>query len=128
MDQGRPVSRPTGVLPSVSAKAKVIDSDSDLLEVSDLQVNFFALTGVVNVLRGVNFSVGPGEILGIVGETGSGKSVTALSLARLGPRAGRVVGGRVLFRGKNLYSLRAKEMRHVRGNDCLLYTSDAADE
>jgi oligopeptide/dipeptide ABC transporter ATP-binding protein len=117
MEQGESVSRPTDELPSASAKAKVIDSDSDLLEVGDLRVNFFALTGVVSVLRGVNFSVAPGEILGIVGETGSGKSVTALSIARLLPRAGRVVGGRVLFRGQNLYSLQAKEMRHVRGNE-----------
>ncbi len=93
MDQGESVSRPTDALRSVSPKAKVIASDSNLLEVGDLRVNFFALTGVVNVLRGVNFSVGPGEILGIVGETGSGKSVTALSIARLLPRAGRVVGG-----------------------------------
>ena len=60
------------------------------------------------MLRGVNFSVAPGEILGIVGETGSGKSVTALSIARLLPRAGRVVGGRVLFRGQNLYSLQSE--------------------
>jgi len=117
MEQGESVSRTTDALPLVSAKTKVIDGDSNLLEVSDLQVNFFALTGVVNVLRGVNFSVALGEILGIVGETGSGKSVTALSIARLLPRAGRVVGGRVLFQGKNLYSLQAKEMRHVRGNE-----------
>ena len=117
MGQGDSVSRRTDALQSVSHNAKAIDSDSPLLQVADLRVNFFALTGVVSVLRGVNLSVAPGEILGIVGETGSGKSVTALSIARLLPRAGRVVGGRVLFRDKNLYSLEAKEMRRVRGNE-----------
>ena len=78
MNQGDSVSRRTDALQSVSHNVKAIDSDSPLLQVADLRVNFFALTGVVSVLRGVNLSVAPGEILGIVGETGSGKSVTAL--------------------------------------------------
>ena len=116
MDQGEPVSRPMDA-PPAPPKDGVINNDSVLLKVENLQVNFFALAGTVNVLRGVDFAVTPGEILGIVGETGSGKSVTALSIARLLPRAGRVVGGRVFFRGENLYSLRAKEMRQVRGNE-----------
>lgn len=100
---------------SASTKVASESAESTLLQVEDLRVTFFTPAGPVNVLEGVNFSVGSGEIIGIVGETGAGKSVTALSIVRLLPRPGRVVGGRVLFQGVDLSSLRPNEMRGVRG-------------
>ena len=100
---------------SASPTVASVSAESTLLQVEDLRVTFFTPAGPVNVLEGVNFSVGSGEILGIVGETGAGKSVTALSIVRLLQRPGRVVGGRVLFRGVDLNSLRPSEMRGVRG-------------
>jgi len=88
-----------------------------LLEVRDLKTHFFTEDGVTRAVDGVSFQVGPGETLGIVGESGCGKSVTALSVLRLLPdRIGRTVGGSVSFDGIDLLKLSEAEMRDIRGN------------
>jgi oligopeptide/dipeptide ABC transporter ATP-binding protein len=87
-----------------------------LLDVRDLQTEFATRQGVVRAVDGVSWDVDEGETVALVGESGCGKSVSALSVMRLieGP-AGRIVGGRVLFRGRDLLALREAEMRRVRG-------------
>jgi peptide/nickel transport system ATP-binding protein len=88
-----------------------------LLAVRDLQTHFFNEDGVTRAVDGVSFDVGAGETLGIVGESGCGKSVTALSILRLLPaRLGRTVGGSVSFEGRNLLALGENEMRAIRGD------------
>jgi peptide/nickel transport system ATP-binding protein len=88
-----------------------------LLEVTDLRTHFFTLDGVTRAVDGVGFSIRAGETLGIVGESGCGKSVTALSIMRLlPPRLGRVVSGSVAFEGTDLLALSEDEMRAMRGN------------
>src|SRR5438552_828687 len=88
-----------------------------LLAVEDLKTQFYAGGGIVPAVDGVSFNLGRGETLGIVGESGCGKSVTSLSILRLIPEAaGRIAGGRILFEGRDLLSLSAEEMRRVRGN------------
>ena len=92
-------------------------ADTALLEVSGLRTHFFSEDGITRAVDGVSFTVAPGETLGIVGESGCGKSVTALSIMRLLPRkSGRVVGGDVCFDGRDLLSLDEAEMRQIRGN------------
>jgi peptide/nickel transport system ATP-binding protein len=88
-----------------------------LLDVRDLKTHFFTEDGVTRAVDGVSFSIKPGETLGIVGESGCGKSVTALSILRLlPPRLGRTVGGSITFDGVDLLSLSEADMRRVRGN------------
>src|SRR3982074_3646972 len=92
-----------------------------LLEVRNLQTQFFTRAGVVRAVDSVSFELRPGETLGIVGESGCGKSVTALSLIRLVPSpAGRIVGGQVLLheegRTRDLLRLAEREVRDIRGN------------
>ena len=90
---------------------------SPLLAVTDLQTHFFTIDGVTRAVDGVSFDVFPGETLGIVGESGCGKSVTALSIMRLlPPRLARTVGGSVTFEGRDLVALDEAEMRQLRGN------------
>src|SRR5260370_7547756 len=84
-----------------------------LLEVRDLKTQFFTPEGVVKAVDGVSFELHAGETLGIVGESGCGKSVTALSIMRLIPRPGRIVGGSVLFEGRDLAGLSAPDMQHA---------------
>ena len=103
--------------------AAAIDSDTGtrragpLLAVEDLRTHFFNEDGVTRAVDGVSFNVEAGETLGVVGESGCGKSVTALSVLRLiPPRIGRVVGGRILFEGTNLLDLSEREMRAIRGD------------
>ncbi len=86
-----------------------------LLEVKNLKTYFFTDDGVVKAVDGVDFTVAPGEVLGLVGESGCGKSVTSFSIMRLVGRPGRIVGGEILFEGKDLLKLSEDEMVHLRG-------------
>jgi peptide/nickel transport system ATP-binding protein len=88
-----------------------------LLRVDDLRTHFFTLDGVTRAVDGVSLSVEAGETLGIVGESGCGKSVTALSIMRLLPaKLGRIVSGAIRFDGRDLLALSEAEMRDIRGN------------
>ena len=87
-----------------------------LLEVDNLKTYFFTKRGVVKAVDGVSFSVKEGEIVGIVGESGCGKSMTCLSLLRLVPQpAGRIVDGRILLNEEDLMKKSEAEMRTIRG-------------
>ncbi|MBM3960185.1 MAG: ABC transporter ATP-binding protein [SAR202 cluster bacterium] len=88
-----------------------------LLQVKDLQTYFYSPAGVVKAVDGVSFDLGEGETLGLVGESGCGKSVTALSIMRLIPDPpGRIVGGQVLFNGEDILRIEESKMREVRGS------------
>jgi peptide/nickel transport system ATP-binding protein len=89
-----------------------------LLEVDDLQVEFATDEGRVRAVDGVSFTIEPGQTLGIVGESGCGKSVTALSIMRLLPQPmGQIVNGAIRFQGRDLASLDLEQMGRVRGAD-----------
>lgn len=89
-----------------------------LLQVRDLRTYFYTPGGVVRAVDGVTFDLREGETLGLVGESGCGKSVTALTLMRLIPNPpGRIMGGEVLFKGRDLLKISDSEMRKVRGRD-----------
>ena len=89
-----------------------------LLEIDNLQTHFFTGAGTVRAVDGVSYDVRAGEVLGVVGESGCGKSVTALSILRLvADPPGRIVGGAIRFEGTNLLDLSEAEMEAVRGND-----------
>ena len=89
-----------------------------ILEIDNLQTHFFTSAGVVRAVDGVSYGVRSGETLGIVGESGCGKSVTALSILRLvADPPGRIVGGAIRFAGTNLLDLSESEMEAIRGND-----------
>ncbi len=92
-------------------------STGPLLSVEDLRTHFFTTEGTTRAVDGVSFSIDPGETLGIVGESGCGKSVTALSIMRLlPPRLGRTVGGSIRFEDRDLLGLDEQAMRSIRGN------------
>ena len=92
--------------------------EQPLLEIRDLRTQFFTDDGLVRAVDGVSYALGKGETVGVVGESGCGKSVTALSILRLIPDPpGKIVSGQILFDGTNLIELTAAEMRRVRGND-----------
>ena len=89
----------------------------NVLEVRDLATHFFTLDGVVRAVDGVSFDVEGGETLGIVGESGCGKSVTALSILRLiPPETGRIASGSIRFEGRELTGLNEEEMKGLRGH------------
>ena len=89
-----------------------------ILEINDLRTHFFTQAGVVRAVDGVSYAVQAGETLGVVGESGCGKSVTALSVLRLvASPPGRIVGGTIRFGGTNLLDLSESEMEDIRGNE-----------
>ncbi len=88
----------------------------DLLEIRDLKTHFFTDDGVVPAVDGVSFPIRRGKVLGVVGESGCGKSVTALSILRLVAPPGRIVGGQILFEGRDLVPIPEAEMRAIRGH------------
>jgi oligopeptide/dipeptide ABC transporter ATP-binding protein len=87
-----------------------------LLEVKDLKTYFYTEDGIVMAVDGVDFVVYPGEVLGLVGESGCGKSVSLLSVMRLISQPGKILEGDIVFDGQNLLKLTESEMTHVRGN------------
>ncbi len=94
-------------------------SDSDiLLDIRDLRTYFYTEEGVAKAVDGVTYRIKRGETLGVVGESGCGKSVTAMSIMRLIPQPpGRIEGGEILFNGRNLLDCSEAEMRTIRGNE-----------
>ncbi len=89
-----------------------------LLEIKDLKVNFHTPEGIARAVDRVSFELGFGEILGLVGESGCGKSVTALSILGLIPSPpGRIASGEIRFEGNNLVGLKEKKLRQIRGRD-----------
>lgn len=90
----------------------------NLLEVKNLKTYFYTEDGVVPAVDGVDFELKPGQTLGIVGESGCGKSVTSISILRLVPNPpGRIVEGEILFEDKDLVQATEREMQNIRGND-----------
>ena len=87
-----------------------------LLEVKNLKTYFYTEDGVVKAVDGVDFLVMPGEVLGLVGESGCGKSVTSLSIMRLISKPGKIVEGEIIFDGQDLAKATENEMIQVRGN------------
>jgi peptide/nickel transport system ATP-binding protein len=94
------------------------------LEVRDLRTHFTTRAGILKAVDGVSFSVAPGRILGLVGESGSGKSVTGFSILGLVDPPGRIVGGEIMFEGRDLTRLSEREMREVRGNRLAMIFQD----
>jgi peptide/nickel transport system ATP-binding protein len=95
----------------------VAQSGAPLLSVEGLRTQFFTNDGTVKAVDGVNFSLNERETLGVVGESGCGKSITALTIMRLLARPGRAVAGRIMFQGRNLLEISEDEMQDVRGNE-----------
>ena len=95
-----------------------------LLSVEDLRVEFWTERGTVHAVNGVGFDVAAGETLGIVGESGCGKSVTSLAVMGILPRAGRVKSGRAVFDGRDLLTLRDGDLRRIRGKEIAMIFQD----
>ncbi len=91
---------------------------SELIHVKELRTSFFTPEGEVRAIDGVSFSIDEGKTLGLVGESGCGKSVTSLSIMRLiASPPGKIVGGEIFYRGRDLLRLNNEEMRKIRGNE-----------
>ena len=96
-----------------------------LLEVKGLKTRFYTQDGVVHAVNGISYTLDEGETLGIVGESGCGKSVSVLSTMRLIPEPpGKIVGGQVIFEGEDLLKMPMDEIRRVRGNKIAMIFQD----
>jgi len=97
---------------------------AELLKIKDLQVHFFTDYGVVKAVDGIDLTLQEGEALGILGESGCGKSMTALAVMGLVPFPGRITGGEIIFAGRDLCRLTEKEMRRIRGKEIAMIFQD----
>ncbi len=111
-DQGSVIEE---IIPGARPKGPKPRGERPLLEIQGLRTTFHTRAGLVRAVDGIDFRVDRGEIMGLVGESGCGKSVTSLSIMRLVPPPGRIEAGKILFDGRDLLTLSAGEMRHIRG-------------
>jgi ABC-type dipeptide/oligopeptide/nickel transport system ATPase component len=96
-----------------------------VLSVRDMTVEFGTEDGVVHAVTGVNYDLFPGEILGVIGESGAGKSVSVMTMLDLIPKPpGRVVSGQAIFKGRDLLTMSKRELRNVRGGDIAMIFQD----
>jgi peptide/nickel transport system ATP-binding protein len=98
----------------------------ELLRIEDLKTYFYTWAGVVKAVDGVSLKINEGETLGLVGESGSGKSVTALSILRIVPKPGKIIGGKIMYRGENLLDKKENEMLKIRGKEIAYVFQDPA--
>jgi ABC-type dipeptide/oligopeptide/nickel transport system ATPase component len=96
----------------------------DLLDVRDVHTHFFTREGVVRALNGVTLRLRRSSVVGLLGESGAGKSLTALSILRIVPYPGEVVDGEIFFEGRDLLRLDEKQMRTIRGREISLIFQD----
>src|SRR5580765_6183948 len=97
-----------------------------ILSIRDLTVEFGTEDGIVRAVTGVTYDLQPGEVLGIIGESGSGKSVSVMSMLGLIPQPpGRAVSGEAVFKGRDLIKMGKKELRSIRGGDAAMIFQDA---
>ncbi len=90
--------------------------EQDTLQIRNLKTQFFTSKGVIPAVDDVSITIPKGKIVGLVGESGCGKSMTAMSVMQLLRKPGKIMGGEILFQGKNLLQCGPKELRHIRGN------------
>lgn len=95
-----------------------------LLEIKNLKVSFFTPAGEVRAVNDISYTLDKGEVIGVVGESGSGKSVTASAVMGLVDKPGRIIGGSILFDGKDVTKLSAQEIRQMRGRDVAMIFQD----
>ena len=95
------------------------------LEIKDLTIHYITRSGTVRAVNNVSFSIGKGETLGLVGETGAGKTTTALGILRLVPNPpGKIIGGEILFEGKDVMKMTDEELREMRGGSISMIFQD----
>ncbi|EPN15171.1 ABC transporter ATP-binding protein, partial [Pseudomonas syringae] len=109
---------------SLPEASRVASSVEPTLDVRDLCTSFHTRAGVLPAVRNVSLRVQPGRILGLVGESGSGKSVTGFSILGLVDEPGRISGGQVLFKGRDLTKLSAGQLREIQGNRVAMIFQD----
>ena len=98
--------------------------NKELLKINDLKVSFFTPAGEVKAVNGVSYSLESGKVLGIVGESGSGKSVSSYSIMGLIDKPGKIVGGSIVFDGKDVSTMTKAERRNFAGNEVAMIFQD----
>ncbi|MCJ7635166.1 ATP-binding cassette domain-containing protein, partial [Candidatus Bathyarchaeota archaeon] len=97
-----------------------------LLEIDNLKTYFYTWAGVVKAVDGVSLRINEGETLGLVGESGSGKSVTALSILGIVPKPGKIIGGKILYKGESLLEKDEAKLQKIRGKEIAYIFQDPA--
>ncbi len=106
-------------------KERALNEDEVILDIEDLKTRFYTEEGVVHAVEGISYQLHQGETLGIVGESGCGKSVHALSIMRLIPSPpGEIISGKIIFKSQNLLELSEKQMRSIRGDEIAMIFQD----
>lgn len=110
-------TKPPDDLQAGAGPASIVDKSRKIIEIRNLQTHFYTRQGEIKAVDGLSYHVYKGESIGLVGESGCGKSVSAMSVLRLIPNPpGLIVGGEILFQGQDLLKISEREMRRIRGN------------